>query len=48
MSDLLRAHIQDFGFKHAEISRRASKLNQATTYRVVEGETQNPSLGIPL
>ncbi|MEC7984576.1 MAG: hypothetical protein VX278_05400 [Myxococcota bacterium] len=44
MSDVLRAHIQDFGFKHAEISRRASKLNQATTYRVVEGETQNPSL----
>ena len=25
-------------------SRRATKLNQATTYRVVEGETQNPSL----
>ena len=44
MSDVLREHIQDFGFKHAEIARRASKLNQATTYRVVEGETQNPSL----
>ena len=44
MSDFLRSHIQDFGFKHSEISRRASSLNQATTYRVVEGETQNPSL----
>ena len=44
MSDFLREHIQDFGFKHAEIARRASKLNQATTYRVVEGDTQNPSL----
>jgi len=44
MSDVLREHIQAFGFKHAEIARRASKLNQATTYRVVEGETQNPSL----
>ena len=44
MSELLRTHIQDFGFKHAEIARRAAKLNQATTYRVVEGETQNPSL----
>ena len=44
MSDVLRKHIQDFGFKHTEIARRASKLNQATTYRVVEGETQNPSL----
>ena len=44
MADVLRRHIQDFGFKHTEIARRASKLNQATTYRVVEGETQNPSL----
>lgn len=44
MSNVLRTHINDFGFSHAEISRRASKLNQATTYRVVEGETQNPSL----
>ena len=44
MSNVLRAHINDFGFSHSEISRRASKLNQATTYRVVEGETQNPSL----
>ena len=44
MSNVLRAHINDFGFSHSEISRRATKLNQATTYRVVEGETQNPSL----
>ena len=44
MSDILRAHINDFGFSHSEISRRATKLNQTTTYRVVEGETQNPSL----
>ena len=44
MSDILRSHIKDFGFTHTEIARRASKLNQATTYRVVEGETQNPSL----
>ena len=44
MSDVMRSHIGDFGFKHSEISRRASKSNQATTYRVVEGETTNPSL----
>ena len=44
MSDVLRTHINDFGFSHSEISRRLTKLNQATTYRVVEGETQNPSL----
>lgn len=44
MSELLRSHIQAFGFKHAEIARRAVKLNQATTYRVVEGDTLNPSL----
>ena len=44
MSNVLRTHINDFGFSHSEISRRATKLNQATTYRVVEGETQNPSL----
>ena len=44
MSEVLRDHIQDFGFKHAEIARRAAKLNQATTYRVVEGDTTNPSL----
>ena len=44
MSDILRKHIHDFGFSHTEIARRASKLNQATAYRVVEGETSNPSL----
>ena len=36
MSNVLRTHINDFGFSHSEISRRATKLNQATTYRVVE------------
>ena len=44
MSDILRQHISAFGFSHSEIARRASKLNQATAYRVVEGETTNPSL----
>ena len=40
MYEVLRKHIQDFGFNHSEISRRATNLNQATAYRVVEGETQ--------
>ena len=44
MSDILRQHISAFGFSHSEIARRAAKLNQATAYRVVEGETINPSL----
>ena len=44
LSELLRNHIQDLGLKHADIAQRASTLNQATTYRVVEGDTQNPSL----
>ena len=44
MYEVLRKHIQDFGFNHSEISRRATNLNQATAYRVVEGETQNPSI----
>ena len=44
MSDVLREHITVFGFSHSEIARRATKLNQATAYRVVEGETINPSL----
>ena len=45
MYEILRKHIQDFGFNHSEISRRSTNLNQATAYRVVEGETQNPSIG---
>ena len=44
MSEVLRQHIKDFGFTHTEIARRAARLNQATAYRVVEGETTNPSL----
>ena len=44
MSELLRNHIQDLGLKHTDISQRAHTLNQTTTYRVVEGDTQNPSL----
>ena len=40
MADVLRRHIQIHGFKHTKV-RRASKLNQATTYRVVEGETKS-------
>ncbi len=44
MSDVLRQHIKDFGFTHSEIARRAVRLNQATAYRIVEGETTNPSL----
>ena len=44
MSELLRNHIQDLGLKHADIAQRARTLNQTTTYRVVEGDTQNPSI----
>ena len=44
MSDILREHVSTFGFSHSEIARRATKLNQATAYRVVEGDTTNPSL----
>jgi len=44
MSEVLRQHIKDFGFTHTEIARRAARLNQATAYRVVEGETTNPSM----
>ena len=44
MSEVLRKHVRDFGFTHAEIARRSARLNQATAYRVVEGETTNPSL----
>lgn len=44
MSEVLRRHVRDFGFTHAEIASRAARLNPATAYRVVEGETANPSL----
>ena len=36
--------MKDFGLNHSDIARRAPKLNQATSYRVIEGETRNPSL----
>lgn len=42
--NVLRRHIRDFGFTHAEIARRSARLDQATAYRVIEGETRNPSL----
>ena len=44
MSDLLRRHVQDFGFSSSEIAQRANTLNPATAWRVVEGDTANPSL----
>ena len=44
MSELLRNHMDVLGLKHNDIAKRARSLNQATTYRVVEGDTQNPSL----
>jgi tetratricopeptide (TPR) repeat protein len=44
MSQVLRSHMSDFGFTHSEIARRSARLNAATAYRVVEGDTANPSL----
>ncbi len=44
MSDLLRNHMYDLGLKHNDIAQRTTSINQTTTYRVVEGDTQNPSL----
>ena len=32
----------DLGLRHHDIAQRARNVNQATTYRVVEGDTQNP------